>query len=185
MVTTTPTTLREKVTEAPALQASSLADTLRDEAITLARRRLAEAQRKVDLAALLRDSGFFGNLKYGLVFGVANALTANDQRVRAVYTYDPSLNADGEVGEEMPLDVTLHLLVLVEAPSAALEAFIQSLDRALTESLKGLPSPLFAQREFSLDVSLITEQDVRRGLGPAGLLSAVFTPPIKVWPREA
>jgi hypothetical protein len=44
---------------------------------------------------------------------------------------------------------------------------------------------MFAQREFTLDVSLITEQDVRLGLGPAGLLSAIFTPPIKVWQRGA
>ena len=73
----------------------------------------------------------------------------------------------------------------VATSSAALEAFIAALDRALTDSLKGLPSPLFAERKFTLDVSLITEKDVRLGLGPAGLLSAIFTPPIKVWQRGA
>jgi hypothetical protein len=176
------TPLREKVTFA---SLADLADTMRDEAIVTARQTLAETQRKADLATLLRIPSFLGNFKYGLVSGVAGALAANDQRVRAVYTYDPGLNADSEVGEEMPLDMTLHLLVLVEAPSAALEAFIEALDRALTESLKGLPAPRFAQREFTLDTSLITEQDVQHGLGPAGLLSAVFTPPIKVWQREA
>ena len=109
----------------------------------------------------------------------------NDQRVREVYTYDPGLNADSEFGEEPALEMTLHLLVLVEAPSAALEAYINALNRALIESLKELPSPMFGQREFILDVSLITAQDVRRGLGSAGLLSAVFTQPIQVWRREA
>ena len=182
MITATATPLREKVAFS---SLADMADTMRDEAIVMARRTLAEPQRKADLATLLRISSFLGNFKYGLVSGVANALAANDPRVRAVYTYDPGLNADSDVGEEMPLDVTLHLLVLVEAPSAALEAFIEALDRALTESLKGLPAPMFAQREFTLDASLITEQDVRLGLGPAGLLSAIFTPPIRVWQREA
>ena len=182
MITATATPLREKET------LSSLADlagTIRDEAIAAARNRLAVAQRDQDLATLLPHLSFLGNFKHGLVSGVAQALAANDQRVRAVYTYDPGLNADSETGEETPPDMTLHLLVLVETRSAALEAFTHSLDRALAESLKGLPAPLFAQREFILDVSLITEQDVRRGRGPAALLSAVFTPPIKVWPHEA
>jgi hypothetical protein len=162
-----------------------MADTMRDDAIRTARRTLPKAKRDTELAILLSQPSFLGNVKYGLVSGVAGALAANDLRVRAVYTYDPGLNADSEAGDEMPLDVTLHLLVLVEAPSAALKAFVEALDRALTDSLKELPSPLFAERKFTLDVSLITEADVRLGLGPAGLLSAIFTPPIKVWEREA
>lgn len=182
MITATATPLREKVTFS---SPTDLADTMRDEALKIARRTLPENKRDTDLAVLLQQASFLGNFKYGLVSGVAQALAANDQRVRAVYTYDPGINADSETGEELPLDMTMHLLVVVEAPSAALEAYINALDRALTESLKELPSPLFAQREFSLDVSLITEQDVRRGLGPAGLLSAIFTPPVKVWQREA
>ncbi len=94
------------------------------------------------------------------------------------------MNPDSESGEDMPMEATVHLLALVAAPSAALESFVAALDSALTASLKELPSPLFASRESVLDVNLITEKDVRLGLGYAALLSSVFAPPLKVWSRE-
>ena len=158
---------------------------IRDDALTQARKKLHIRYRGLDLESLLRHPHFVGQFMHGLISGVAEALAVNDQRVQAIYTYDPALNTDSESGEASPLDTTLHLLVRVATSSAALEAFIAALDRALTDSLKELPSPLFAERKFTLDVSLITEKDVRLGLGPAGLLSAIFTPPIKVWQRRA
>src|SRR5574341_1317687 len=161
MVSLTATPLREKTAFSSLADA---ADTLPEDAIQAARKTLSVAKRDAELAALLGQPSFLGNFKYGLVSGVANLLAANDQRVQAIYTYDPTLCADSEVGEEMPLDMALHLLVLVEAPTAALQAFIDSLDRALTESLKELPSPIFAERTFLLDVSLVTEKDIRLGL---------------------
>ena len=82
-----------------------------------------------------------------------------------------------------PVDATVHLLVLVNSSSAALEAFISALDRALTASLTSLPSPKFAERDSILDVNLLTEKDVESGRGYAVLLSSVFTPPLKVWQR--
>ena len=115
--------------------------------------------------------------------GVSNALAANDPNVQAIYAYDPSTNADSETEEEITPDATVHLLVQVTMPSAALQAFIASLDRALLASLKDLPSPRFAQRESVLNVNLITEDDIRHGANFAGLLSGVFAPPLKIWQR--
>jgi hypothetical protein len=73
--------------------------------------------------------------------------------------------------------------VVVQSPSAALDAFIASLDRALTASLNELPSPKFEQRTSILDVNILTEGDVKQGRGYAVLLSSVFTPPLQVWQR--
>ncbi len=183
----TTTDIHTKTAEARSLQAVSVqqvADSIRDEALTDAQDQYAVFQRGSDLGSLLRHPDFFERLKYGLTVGVAKALAANDPTVLAVYTYDPSSNPDSESGDTAPLEATVHMLALVSTPSAALSAFIASLDRALTASLKSLPAPLFAQRESVLDVNLITEKDARLGIGYAALLSSLFAPPIKVWARE-
>ena len=122
-------------------------------------------------------------IKDGIAQDVARALAAHDPQVQAVYTYDPSANPDNETGEGRLPDVTIHLLVLVTAPSAALQSFILALDGALTENLKDLPSLLFQMRESVLDINLLTPKDVQQRTGYAGLLSSMFAPAIKLWQR--
>ena len=163
---------------------AQVAEMIREDALALARKKLLPIQRSLETAILLQRSDFFENFKYGLTVGVAEALAANDQHLQAIYAYDPSANPDSESGEAMPLEATIHLVALATASSAALEAYIAALDRALTESLKKFSSPRFALRESILDVNVITEKEVRLGLGYAALLSAVFAPPLKLWERE-
>ena len=160
-----------------------VAETIRADALTLAQERLTDAIRGLELKHLFRHPDFVDTFKHGLASGVANALSANDPHVEAIYTYDPSANPDSELGNDLPVDATVHLLVKVQSPSPALEAFIAALDRALTAELKGLPSPKFAQRESILDVNLITEKDIEQGRGYAVILSSMFAPPLKVWQR--
>lgn len=169
------------VTRAPHLV--EVAETIRADALAQARAKLDPAWRDAHVASLLNRPDFIDYFKYGVAVGVSSALVANDQNIQAIYTYDPSTNADSDAGEDMPQDATVHLLVRVTTSTAALEAFVSSLDRALTASLKDLPSPRFAQRESILDVNLVTEDDVQRGSGYAGLLSGIFAPPLKVWQR--
>jgi len=123
------------------------------------------------------------NLKDGLTRGVARALAAHDSQVEAVYAYDPSANPDSDAGDDQPFDAALHLLALVTTPSAALQAFIAALDRALTESLTELPSPVFQGRESVLDITLITRRNVQERRGYAGLLSSRFAPAVEIWRR--
>lgn len=167
------------------LELDELARRLTNDALAHARARIAHRDRGLDTAILLGRPDFVASLKPELASSLAAALAENDRRVQAVYTYDPALNADSEDGVELSPDLTLHLIVLVESGSAALEAFIGALDRALVEALQKLAPPLFAQYGSWIDATLITDRDVRMGLGAAGLLSAVFTPPIKVWDRGA
>jgi hypothetical protein len=158
-------------------------ETIREDALILAQDRLTDAMRGQDFKYLFRRPDFADNFKYGLAAGVAMALSDNDPQVEAVYTYEPSANPDSELGNDVPVDATVHLLVKVQASSAALTAFIAALDRALTAELKNLSSPQLAQRESVLDVNLITDKDIEEGRGYAVLLSSVFAPPLKVWQR--
>ncbi len=118
-------------------------------------------------------SGFAEAFKQALAAGVARALAENDRFVRAIYAYEPA-TAD---------HATIHLLVRVTKPSAALEAFIATVNRALVMQLQA-PGEV-APREAVLDVNLFTEDDVRRGVGYAALLHAVSPPPKRLWQREA
>jgi hypothetical protein len=164
---------------------TEVAESIRDDALALARGRLSPRQRDLDLESLFHHSAFFDYFKYGLASGVANVLAANDQHITAIHVHDPSASTDSGTGGDVLLDATVHLLVMVTSPSAALDALIAALDRALTGSLRSLPLPEFSKRGFVLDVSLITEEDIRLGVGYARLLSSVFTPPLQVWQREA
>jgi hypothetical protein len=158
-------------------------ETICQDALALAQERLTAPLRGLELKRLLRRPEFVDNLKYGLARGAANALSANDKQIQAIYTYEPSANPDSELGNDLPVDPTVHMLVVVTVPSAALEAFIASMDRALTASLADLPSPKFAERESILDINLLTEKEVESGRGYAALLTSVFAPPLKVWQR--
>jgi len=165
------------------LHLEEVAETIRDDALAQARKKIGALRRGANLAGLLERPDFLDYFKYGLASGVANVLAANDQNVQAVYVYDPALDAGSEAGEDPPRDVGVHLLVWVTTPSAALEALIASLDRALAASLKDLPAPGFRQRESILDVNLLSDDDMRRGVNYAGLLKGLFAPPLPVWRR--
>jgi hypothetical protein len=134
----------QKAKQAQTIQVTPLqevVETIREDALTLAQDRLTDAMRGLELKRLFRRPDFVDNFKYGLASGVAMALSDNDPHVETIYIYEPSANPDSELGNDLPVDATVHLLVKVQASSAALEAFIAALDRALTASLRDLPSP--------------------------------------------
>ena len=159
-----------------------VAETLRDDALARTKEKLNEHDGS--LISLFTRRDFFESFKYELTVQVAELLAASDRNVQAVYTFDADANPDAEAGEELPPDPTLRLMLVVSTPSAALQAYVDSLDRALVSSLKTLPSPLFKQRELILDVSLLTGQDIEQRRGYAKLLTSIFAPALKVWERE-
>ena len=161
-----------------------VAETIREDALAQARTKLSPFQRDLTLEQLLQDGGFVDYFKYGLASGIANVLAANDQRVRAVYTYDPSANPGNEMEMSTSPDMTVHLIVEVITSSAALENFIDSLDQALVRSLGSLPSPLVDRRAFIIDPIIVTEEDVRLRIGYAVLLQSMFAPALKIWERD-
>lgn len=180
------TTLDKKTNKLTTAQVSHLAEvaeTIRDDAMAMACRKHLIFY-SPEAKSLLEQPGFLDRFKYGLASGVAAVLGASDQRVRAIYIQDTINNPENEVAAEAPLDVTVSLIVLVTATSAALESFIASLDRALIASLKELDSPRFAEREFILDVIAVTEEEARLGIGYGHMLKSVFAPPLKVWQRD-
>lgn len=183
----TDTIEREAKTEAPVVQITRLqeaAETIRDDALSAARSRLAARQQDAPLADLLRLPAFLNSFKYGLAEGATNVIVANDGNVLAVYHFEESANPDSETEEALTPDVGVHLLLLVRSNSAALEAFIKSLDGTLAGLIRELPSPALARRTSILNVIPITQEDADNKRGYGALLSSMFARPVKLWARE-
>jgi hypothetical protein len=87
------------------------------------------------------------------------------------------------VGESLLGEAAIHLLVLVEAASVALDTFVAALEQGLIQCLKEMPPSLFTECPLLLDVNLGTPEAVERRTGLATLLSSIFAPPLKLWKR--
>lgn len=183
----TKTIEREAMTESTIGQVTRLqevAETIRDNALAAARSRLLARQQEAALADLLQQQAFLSSFKNGLADGVTNVIVANDGNVQAIYLFEESTNPDSETEDALAPDMTVHLLLLVDTNSAALEAFIESLDRSLTELVRDLPSPLLTKRTSLLNVIPITQDEVDGKQGYGALLSSMFARPVKLWARE-
>jgi hypothetical protein len=160
------------------------AETVREIALNHARKMLRPRDQTAELAILFGRREFVDYFKYALAIEVAQVIASYDRQVQAVYLFEESANPDAET-EDYPSspDLTIHLLTLVTSASAALEAFVTSLDRTLTEVLNDLPSEPFAGRTSFLNVIPITEVDIKERRGYAVLLSSIYARPIQIWQR--
>jgi hypothetical protein len=169
-------------------QVSSLmeaAETIRENAIDLAREKMSFYEQEAELAILLERRNFVEYFKYALAQEVAQMIATYDQHVQAVYLFEESANPDAETEDYLStVDLTIHLLASVTSSSAALEAFVTSLDRALTEVLCELPSKAFTRRTAFLNVIPITENDIEEGRGYAVILSSIYARPLRIWQRD-
>lgn len=175
---------QRETTASQVLPMQDVTKTILDHALAAAKEKIPVPERSASLEKLITLPAFHNSVKYGIAQQVAGVLAENDKFVRAVYVYEPSMNPDIESGEELPQSPTVHLLILAKS-SAALQALVDSLDRSLAAALQELAPRQFKQRASVLDVNLVTEQEVQQGTGYAVLLSSLYAPPIKLWPREA
>ena len=166
-----------------ATQVGDVVETIIEEALEYARLRISTIRQPQDLDILFQQHDFLCTFKYGLADGIGQALGLYDENVLATYVFEPCLNPDIETGEEIPTDSTINLILLVSSPTAGLEAFIASLDRALTQRLKELPFAPLAAFNSVLNTILVTKKDLEQGKGYAALITSIYTPPIKIWQR--
>lgn len=175
------------VVETTAKQFSTMpeaAETIREKALKKARMKLPARYQAMSLDKVMQRSDFLAYFRYTLAQEIAQVFAAYDQHVQAVYLFEESTNPGAET-EDYPalVDLTIHLLIRVTSASAALESFITSLDRALTDVLQQLPSAEFAQRISFLDAIPVTQKDVDDDRGYAVLLKSIYAPPLMIWQR--
>jgi hypothetical protein len=119
---------------------------------------------------------------YSVSKQVAGTLGSLDEHVQAVYTLDydatPADLCFAVPAETLPL---IHLIVWTRRKTAAFDALVAVLDRALVRILadKYLCHPL----EHTLDVQTIDDNDVKSGTTYGALLTSIHHRPIQIWKR--
>ena len=143
---------------------------------------------KEQLHPLLRDAQldrlderpeFVKAFKRALEQRIARKLAAWHPGIEAVFQFD-------ETPTEKPesWDGSIHLLVKVPHLSETVRILGRRLDRSLLKYLRQLNWPRFQKRQSILDVQQVTLNELRHGIGYGAMFYAVYTVPIKVWPRQ-
>lgn len=159
-------------------------ETIRKNAINHSRRKMPPQLQDNELSLLLERRDFIQFFRRALAHEIAQVLASYDQNVQEVYLFDESINPDAETEDYLShFDITIHLLLKVTSNSAALQAFITSLDRVLTEELREMPDSFPIYTSF-LNVIPVTEEAILERQGYAALLSSIYARPLKVWPLE-
>jgi hypothetical protein len=160
--------------EAPLFQEgtyfSEVAETLIDEAIGLVRMHVPALGAVSHQPTLVARPDFAGPFKCALAIRVARVLAAQCAGICSVYHYD--LEA-----------ATLRLVVLCSKPKPDNFEFVRRLDRALVDQLQSLRVREFLGAASVLDVLALTPEEVRLGIGAAGILGAVRNAPAQIWTR--
>ena len=160
------------------------AETALDIALAQACKKLRPRDQNAELALLMTQRSFVDYFKYALAIEVAKVIATYDQRIVAVYLFEESANPDAETEDFVSsIDLSIHLLALVTAASAALEAFVASLDRTLAGLLSELPADNFSKRISFLNIVPITAQDIEERLGYSVLMSSIYAKPVEIWKR--
>jgi hypothetical protein len=159
-----------------------LADTVLRQALVMADQHSGAASGSADLASLLPSPDFASRLELALAAGVARVLGQHDSRIVAVFGYQPALAS--RQPSELTDAVAIRLLIVVTAPSAALQSFVGSLERALAARWRALPAVRPWRRELVLDANIMAQPAFDGGFGLAGLLSAPAAP-IRLWSGAA
>jgi hypothetical protein len=81
-------------------------------------------------------------------------------------------------------DGSIHLLVKIPRLSHAVKVLGKKLDQGLTKYLKQLGWSRFRTRQSVLEIQQVTPNEMRHGVSYGAMFYAVYTVPVKVWPRD-
>lgn len=127
------------------------------------------------------DSQVCEHCNYSLAQQVAESLGALDENIQAayIYGYDAATEhcCSGEVGWALPI----HLIVRATRKTAALNAVVETWDRALTRRYAELVGGRRPAR--MLDVQVVDNSDVVTRIGYGAMLSSQHHSPTEVWKR--
>lgn len=119
---------------------------------------------------------------YSAAQQVADALGMLDSNVQTAYMFDyDATPEDISLGEASRI-IPLHLLVWVGRKTDALSALVESLDRAMAQSMADMLGT--SPDAHVLDVQVVDDSDVKNRIAYGALLSSLFQRPIKVWDRQ-
>ena len=119
---------------------------------------------------------------YSLSRQVAESLGSQDHHTQAVYLFEPDATPQdlcfADEADRAPL---IHLIVHVSRQTAALDALVATLDRALVQAWANALD--HKPQQTLLDVHVIDDTAVASHTGYGALLYSVHNRPIRIWAR--
>ena len=157
-----------------------VADDLCEKALRDAKDQLHPLLQNRELYVLDKRSEFTRAFKSALEDRIARILAAWQPGVQAVFKFEETPRENWETW-----DGSIHLLVKVPSLSDALKSFARKLDRSLVKCFRQLDWSRFQERQSILDVQQVTPSELRHRIGYGAMFCAVYTVPVKVWPRDS
>ena len=118
---------------------------------------------------------------YSVAKQVAETLGALDENIGAIYVHDYDATPEdlcfGEAGQALPI----HLIIWTQRKTAALNAMVETWDRALAESYAEITGG--HKPAHLLDVQVVDSADVEKRIGYGSLLSSLHQRPLQIWRR--
>jgi hypothetical protein len=158
---------------------AQIANELCENALKDAKEQLHPLLRDAQLDRLDERPEFIKTFKRALEQRIARKLAAWYPGVEAVYQFE-------ETRTETPesWDGSIHLLAKVPRLSDTLKILGRRLDRSLSKYLRQLNWPRFQKQGSILEVQQVTLNELRHGIGYGAMFHAVYTVPVKVWPKN-
>jgi hypothetical protein len=157
-----------------------VANDLCENALKEAKAQLHPLIQSAELDRLDKRSEFVQAFKSALEKRIARKLAVWHPGIQAVFKFDETLAANREAW-----DGSIHLLVKIPRLSNTVKALGKKLDRDLTKYLNQLGWSRFRKRQSTLDVQQVTLNELRHGIGYGAMFYAVYSSPVKVWPRDS
>ena len=117
---------------------------------------------------------------YNIIKELGKLLGSWSKNIKAVYacSYDEAVNGE-DFYEKSAAFSLIHMIILVEQKSKALDALMDAVDSALVQQHRHMLG--LKQLKHALDAQVIDDEDVKNRTGYAALIQSIYQPPIQVW----
>jgi hypothetical protein len=156
-----------------------IATDLCENALKDAKEQLHPLLRDAQLERLDERPEFIKAFKRALEQRIARKLAAWYPGVQAVFQFDET-----QIENPESWDGSIHLLAKVPRLSETLKILGWRLDRSLLKYLREVNWPRFQACQSILEVQQVTLNELRHGTGYGAMFAAVYTVPVKVWPKS-
>ena len=166
----------------PSIQGNDLeqeVNKLCEKALKDAKSQLHPLIQSVELNRLDRRDEFTQAFRNALEHRIAQKLAIWQPNVQAVFRFDTSRL---KINERW--DGSIHLLIMVSKLSKKVKLLSEVLDNILVKYLRQLGWSRFQTSHSILEIQQVTPNEVRRGISYGAMFYAVYTVPVKVWPKN-
>ena len=159
----------------------SAVDAVVTKALETSARKMGLADAEACLARLKKcEPAAFNYYCYNIAKELGEVLGSWSKNIKSVFAccYDEEVNGE-ECLEKLTSFSLIHLIILVEKKSKALDTLLDAVDSALAQRHRQMLG--HKRLERALDARVIDDEDVKNRTGYAALLRSVYRPPIQVW----